>query len=291
MIKSKYTLVTVLVLVAVVILGSAGAAWKYHKISQPTVVFDRMLETMLTTSSVTKRISQEEGGQKLDQIVQLTTSPQGQVHSQNILDQGAATITTESIGTPNKDYIRYKAIATDQKNAAGKAFDFTNVLSFWGQSGGDQESSAQLYNQTLLGAVPVARLQPDARQKLINQIRNDGVYNVDYANVKRSKTNGRPTHSYQVTVKPVPYINMLKTFVSLIGSDQLQDVDANLYTDTEELVFSFDIDVWSGQLTKVSYVGTSRVETYSAYGAFVLVEEPAEAIGLDELQSRLESIQ
>jgi hypothetical protein len=293
MMKSKFSTLTSLVLAALVIFGFSGWAWWHYVQSKPTKVFDRMLSTLLTAQSVTKTISQEENGQKLEQTIQLTLQPKAQVHSENVLDQGQAVITTESIGTLQNDFVRYLDIKTDQKNSSGSSFDFSNVLTVWGKSGDNKEAGeeAQLFNQTVLGVVPVANLPLGARQELLRQIRTDKVYTVNYGSVKRSNSNGRPVYTYDVTVEPVAYINMLKTFAHSLGLSQLDQVDASQYTNTPALKFSFDVDVWSAQLTKVTYTGSNRTETYSAYGARAVVNQPKDTITLEELQTRLQSIQ
>jgi hypothetical protein len=210
-----------------------------------------------------------------------------------VLDQGQAVITTESIGTLQNDFVRYLDIKTDQKNSSGSSFDFSNVLSVWGKSGDNKEAGeeAQLFSQTVLGVVPIANLPLSARQELLRQIQNDKVYTVDYGTVKRAKSNGRPVYTYDVTVEPVAYINMLKTFAHSLGLTQLDQVDSSQYANTPALKFSFEVDVWSAQLTKVTYIESNRTETYSAYGARALVNQPKDTITLEELQTRLQSIQ
>lgn len=261
--------------------------------SKPTKVFDRMLAAMLTTPSVTKKITQEDNGQKLDQTVQLTTQPTAQVHSENVLNQGQAVITTESIGTPRNDFVRYTDIKTEQKNAAGSSFDFSRVLTTWGKSGNNPETgeSAQLFNQTLLGVVPIGNLAPDSRKKLVEQIRTDKVYVVDYNNVKRANVGGRPVYTFDVAMQPVAYINMLKSFARALGLTHLDQVDASQYENTPELKFTFEVDVWSAQLKKVVYTDSGRSEDYSAYGARVLIDEPGDTITLEELQTRLQQVE
>lgn len=291
--KSRLTVLSSLIALALVIFAGSGWAWWHYIQSEPTKVFERMLETSMSTPSVTKTVTQKENDQKLEQIIQLSASPAAQVHSRNVLDQGQAVITTESIGNKANDFIRYENIQTDQKNSAGSSFDFSSVLSVWGKSGQDAETSgeAQLFNQTILGVVPMANLAATERHKLLDQIMKDGVYQVDYSKVRRAIKNGRPVYTYDVSVQPVAYITMLKSFAGALGLPQLEDVDPQQYANTPPLSFSFEIDVWSAQLAKVDYTDTGRSETYTAYGARTLIAEPENVVTLEELQSRLQSIQ
>lgn len=292
MVKFKSSVTVYLVGLTVVVFLVSGWGWWHFVQSKPSNVFDRMLATMLATSSVTKTITQEENGQKLDQKIQLTTQPKAQVHSENVLNQGQAVITTESIGTVRNDFVRYTDIQTEQKNSSGSSFDFSSVLASWGKSGNSEETEqAQLFNQTLLGVVPTGNLPSGARKQLIEQIQKDKVYAVDYSTVKRANVGGRPVYTFDVAMQPVAYINMLKTFARSLGLTHLDQVDASQYENTPELKFSFEVDVWSAQLKKVTYTDSGRSEVYTAYGARVLVDEPGDTITLEELQTRLQQVE
>ncbi len=283
----------------VIALGIGSWAYWRYMVTNPSRVFDNMLHTVLTSPSVTKKITQTQGEQKLDQTIQLTTEPAAQTHGLNILEQSSDTVvTTESVGQLDADYVRYNSIQTKQKNAEGKAFDFSKVIGLWGKVTTDKTtgSAPQLYNQSVLGVVPTAHLNPEQRKALIEQIKKDEVYKVDYDKAKRQKVNGRPVYTYPVTLDPVTYIKMLKTFSSQLGMHELDDVKVEDYSGTQPLKFTFTIDIISGQLTKIIYINETdpenpnRVEDYSAYGARVVVPAPQSTLQLDALQERLQQI-
>ena len=263
--------------------------------SSPTNVFNRMLANSLASPAVSKVVKQNDDSQNLNQKSALVTEPEQIVHAISVLGQTSdadTSITTESIGTPSVDYVRYTDIQTSQKNSTGGAFDFSSVTGIWGKAADSDPNSggAQLFNQTVLGVVPVANVRQPLRKALLDQIKTDGVYKVDAGSVKRQILNGRPVYTYQVEIVPVAYVTMLKNFARAIGLTQLEQVDPTQYKGSPPLKFTFDVDVWSGQLIKVSYDGSDRTESYSGYGARTQVDIPTEHIGVDELQMRLQLI-
>lgn len=293
---NKVPLVPTIVTLSIILLIIALTAWFRSVYSRPSVVFDRMLNAMLSTPGVSKQILQSEGNQSVAQRLQLTTMPQERVHSTSAARQGTdgnTLISTESVGTLRADYVRYTDIQTTQKTLDGKAFDFSPVIGVWGTASANDPDSggAQLFNQTVLGVVPIGNLGAGERKKLLEQIKKDGVYEINQATIKRQIVNGRPVYSYDVTIHPMAYVAMLKSFAHSIGVVELDQVDPSQYRDSSPLSFTFDIDVWSGQLTKVTYKDSSREETYNAYGARLQIEPPDSTVTVQELQTRLQQLQ
>lgn len=283
-----------IIFLAVIILLASGIAWCNNYRSNPKVVFNRMLLNSMSSSSVTKNVTQDQTGQKLNQTDQITNSPKAQVHQINIIDQaGQATITTETIANQQTDYVRYTEIKTSQKNKDGKEFDFSDIIGKWGKSGAESEISegAQTFGQSIYGIVPIARLSTDSRRELISIINSNKVYDVDYSKVFKTTINNRPTYTYEVKVNPKAYIDMLKLFSNKLGSNKLDNVDSSRYKSAEPVAFTFVVDVWTGQLRNVKYVESGRVENYSAYGALSLVPEPQKYISIEELQNKLQKIE
>lgn len=295
-IKLKLTIINSIIFVGIVVLIASVVLWFKAVYSSPTNVFDRMLANSLSSPSVAKIVTQQGDSQNLEQISVLVARPEQKVHSMSILEQGEnsdTTITTESIASPEYDYVRYADIVTTQKNNAGAEFDFSSILGLWGKSdkASPNGSGAQLYNQTVLGVVPMANLSAVPRNELIKQIKSDGVFKYDSTATKRQITNSRPVYSYEVTVTPQPYVSMLKSFSRTIGLTQLEQIDPAQYANSAPLKFTFEIDVWSGQLTKIIYENSVRTEKFTAYGVHTQITLPTNSIGVDELQSRLRQIQ
>ncbi len=295
-IKLKLSFINTIILIGIVILIASVFYWFKAIYSSPSNVFDRMLTNSLASTSVAKIITQSGGSQSLEEKSLLVTQPEQRVHSRSILGQGANSdtqIKTESIASPLYDFVRYTDISTTQKSTSGAGFNFSSVLGIWGKS--DKASStgsgAQLYDQTVLGVVPIANLPKSQKANLIKQIKKDVVYKYDSSNTKRQILNGRPVYSYGVEVAPVAYVSMLKSFAKDIGINQLEQIDPAQYANSAPLKFTFDIDVWSGQLTKISYENSVRVENFAAYGDKSQIKLPTSSIDVNALQARLRQIQ
>lgn len=293
--KLHFTPVNLMVTAAIVLLLFAFFAWWQFVYMSPSRIFGRMLATSLSSVSVTRRTVQSDTGQQLVQTMQLTTSPVTQVHATALLTQTqdtSTTVDTESIGTPTTDYVRYNSIKTTQKNAAGKAFDFSSILGIWGRTEqNDASGGPQLYSQALFGVVPTGDLPASQREALIEFIGDNDVYHFDASNVTHKRVNGRPVYTYKVQVMPVAYVGMLKQFARDAGLKQLEQVDPTQYANSQALSFTFEIDGWSGELTKVSYNDSPREDTYTSYGVRNTTALPTSSIPVDELQTRLQNLQ
>ena len=294
--RGKLTLINVTVLVGILVLVGAGYSWWHWVYSSPKNVFKRMVTTSLSSSSITRTIKQDDGSQILNQTSQLTLQPNQRVHATNMLRQVAdagTVVDTESIATPTVDFVRYTGIKTSQKTASGKDFDFKAVTGIWGKADNQDALSggAQIFTQNLLGVMPVANLPAAERKALVNVIIKNQIFKTDFSKVSRSIEDGRPVYTYDVSIDPKAYVTMLKVFAHDVGLTQLEQVDPAQYEGSDTLKFTFDVDVWSGQLKNIAYKDSQRSERLSAYGAQLLITPPANAISLQDLQAKLQQAQ
>lgn len=294
--KSRIT-PTNLIVAALVILAGAGVyAWWQFSYTNPTKVFNRMVANNLATPSVTKSSTQATNGQSLEQTAILVTSPKQYVASQSTLTQGegdqASKIVTETLAFPTEEYTRYLSITTAQKSASGKPYNFDKILNLWGKTTtADAESGGpQTFNQTVLGIVPVGTLSASQRKQLMSYIKKNDVFGIDNGKVTKTWKNNRLVYTYEGSVKPIPYVTMLKGFAHSVGLRQLDGVDPQQYKDSAPIAFTLDVDVISGQMTSVKYTDSERTETYSAYGYRPVVKIPDNSVPITELQNRLQQI-
>lgn len=281
---------------AVVIFVINGWAWWHFVRSNPERTFYASLENSLRTQGLTRTVEQASNGQSLEQGVQLNVGSQHVARSESTIKQEGevnATIKTEQISTPKQDFVRYTTIDTTQKGENGQDLDFSELLGLWGKSDvADQTGAAgELYNESVLGVVPVGNLRSADRQAIMKFIKEKNVYTVDGKSVKRDIKNGRPVYTYEVTVTPEAYIGMLKLFGKAVGLKQLENVDPASYKDTEPLTFLMDVDVWGRQLSSISFGAGERTESFGSYGVARSVVLPKESVPLDELQARLQAVQ
>lgn len=279
-------------LLGFVLLGLSGFAyWKYI-CSDPVVVFERMLSTSLSTPSMTKIITQNDEGQDLKQVVNLQTSPGQFARTNSELNQkeSSTIISTETIGTPAADFVRYTGIKTNQKSATGKDLDFNKIINLWGKTD-KSNGEVQLFNQTVLGVIPIANIRQPLRGQLIDKIEQESVYSFDRKVVKKTYVNGRLIYSYEVSIKPVAYVSMLKLVARDMGIKELEAIDPSQYANSAPIVFGIEVDVWSSQLTKITFKDSKRSERYVSFGARSTVITPNNTVPVEELQNRLQQVQ
>lgn len=284
-------IIWVVILLLVTFFGLSS--WYRSIYSDPRRVFSAMLENSLRTDSVTKQISQGDETQTLNQIVRLQTGEQHVAQSSTELSQTGlanAEVTTESIGTPTADFVRYVSIATDQKSSSGSELDFSKVVGVWGRTEASGSTSGELYNESVLGVIPIGNLPAEKRKQLVALAEELDVYKVEYANVKRGKLNGRPTYQYTVKVLPAAYVSLLKTYAAMSGLTHLADINPASYENADSIEFELTVDVMTRRLASITYAN-GRKENYISYGTKPQVNPPTETVTVEELQSRLQDIE
>lgn len=277
----------------------SGGAWLYHTHNDPRQVFEAMLVNNLKTTGYVDQISQGNEAQDEQDTVEFVTGPLYTAHAQTVLKQGLVNpdiVKKESIGTPYLDFLRFVSIETTQKSASGKPLDFSHVVNTWGKAAtapGVKQTTGQLYNQAMLGVVPFGNLSAADRKELIQLIHDQKVYQVDYSSVVKQTVHGRPVYTYKVNLLPKAYVLMLKSFGSSVGLTQLKNINPEdeQYATAQPIPFTFKVDAWSRQLVEVDYAGGARKEVIRSFGLQKPVALPTQTIPLDDIQTRLQSVQ
>jgi hypothetical protein len=281
------------VVIVLILVGLGLNAWYKSIYSDPRRVFNAMLENSLRTTSVTKQVLQEGDDQSLDQKVRLQVGENHVAQGYTLLSQAglaSAKVTTESIGTPTEDYVRYRSIETDQKNEDGEELDFSEIIGVWGKTESSESTSGELYNESVLGVIPVGNLPADKRKELLNKAEELGVYKVEFQNVTRGNINGRPSYEFTVKVLPEAYVNFLKTYAEMAGLTHLENVNPANYANAEAIEFKVAVDIRTRRLASITYA-SGRQEKYTAYGTGVDVDMPTDTVSIEELQSRLQNVE
>ena len=281
---------------AVALFGVTSWAWWHYIRSNPERTFYAALENSLRARGVSRTVRQVAGSQELEQKVQLNLTTDHMVKSETSISQSGtvdAKVKTETISTPDAQYVRYTEIKTNEKNSKGEDVDFSELINVWGvsEATSPNQSTSELYGESVLGVIPVGNLNADERINLMNSIRENNIYEFDNSKVEKSLEDGRPIYTYNITVAPEQYVAMLKQFASDIGLTSLENVDPAQYKDSPPLDFKVRVDVWSQSIVGIEYSGGARKEALNSYGIYTTVDEPMETIPLQDLQVKLQEIQ
>ncbi len=280
---------------AILILVAAGF-WCYKTYTNPERVFWATIERGLATSGVTVQAQQSNQGTSADQTIRYSLGAQNISHSLTKLTQANTTVVNEVVGTPTADYTRYVDIKTDQKKADGTPIDVSKLLGVWATG---QPGSSQFFTQAVFGAalpvggmgIPLGNLQPEARGKLVKQIRGDNVYQTSFDKTKQERVHGRLQYTYDVSVQPVSYVAMMKQLSADLGLHGLDQLDPTSYKDQKPFQLQLTIDVRSRHVVRVSVANGKGSQTYSSYDMPVQIEVPKKTITGAQLQRLLSNLQ
>lgn len=284
--------------VGVLVLGVGVFLWWQFIFTDAERVFQDMLRNTLKTQSVTRTVEQEAGPQNLRQVSRLNLGSQAVVSGETTITQAGATsaqVTTEEIGTPQRDYVRYTTIETTERDAEGQEIDFSEVLGVWGASDAPtgQLQEGEGFSEIVLGILPFVYLNPEAQDDLYEFLQEEEVYDVDYIGVIETEHNGRLAYEYPVNLQPEPYVAYLKQLAERQGLTQLQDVNPADFRGVQPVRFTVTVDVLSRQPVFIQYGQDQRQEELSDFGLLENVAIPSieNTIPATELQQRLQNIQ
>ncbi|HKU18640.1 MAG TPA: hypothetical protein VJP80_05170 [Candidatus Saccharimonadales bacterium] len=293
--------ITLYATVVVLLLVAAGL-WVCRASANPQRVFWGMINQSLATNGVTVQAKQGSGTTSVHQTVQYSLGGENLSHSLTTLSQNGTTVTDEMIGTPTADYTRYVSITTSQKSASGKPLDFSSILGLWAKNAGTSGTGkGVLLSQAVLGSglplggavVPIGNLSPQLRSKLVSQIRQQNVYQIDFASVKKMRHNGRTEYIYEATFQPILYASMIKRFAQETGLHDLDQLDVNSFSGQQALHVTLTVDARSYHLVRASAGsgGSGVTQSYSSYDVPALVTVPQHPLSQTELQQRLANLQ
>lgn len=262
--------------------------------TNPDRLLSDMIEKSIQTPSVERVVSQKSQQSSVNQVVYLSFAPTLAVHSSTTLEEvarvGEATsVVTETIGTVDRDYVRYTEINVPQKQ--GQKDDFSDITGQWGKREKNEEKSEQVtfLDEALFSIVPFGNLNDEQRLALLAEIQNADPYKYDRA--ERQFQDGRPIMVYSMNINTQSLVRVLAKYVELTGAGDASQLDPEQYENAPPLRVTFAIDIMSRHLRQIDFGGTGRTEEYAAYGLKREIKLPEQTIAVDELQSRLQKLQ
>lgn len=221
--KSRYNWQQIIAIVisVIAVLGFGVWYWYGQVYLNPQNVFWSTIDQNLKTASVTKTInhaSEDSSGYQ-----QITTTQyksklivSNTVIVQNNTNAGTVKVVTETIGTPNQDFLRYKEIMSPTNNVN------KDIVGIW--SGGKKdEQSAQILPDVLLSSpIIFGYINKSQRAEIINKMKDQKVFKIDFAATNTKKEyNNKKAYGYDVEINLVEYIDIYKDYLIMIGQNNL----------------------------------------------------------------------
>lgn len=276
---------------AIIIFVISGLMWWRQVRSNPERVLYGAVENSLRTRSVTRQVAFDGSEQAMELVVSPEIKTRSFTTQSSGTDEGGTTVQTEAINTRDAEYVRWTKIETDQKNEAGEALNFDELINVWGKSPAAPTGQlGQLQMALLSGVVPSGNFNAHDRQSLMQIVRDENVYTFDQAKVERKTENGRPVYVYDVQVNPVAFYKFIKRYGEIAGIQQLEGLDPAQFQGMPAETFKLTVDVWGQHIIAVADP-SGTTERLSGYGVIHNIEPPQESIPLEELQAKLQSIQ
>jgi hypothetical protein len=278
-------------LACIILVGASVWLWWTKVVMNPDRALQDAISNSLKAKSISKHVIQSGANGEIDQTSYLSFFPPS-VSSQTstVLTQGrgsnSASITTETIGTPEADYVRYAAYEGGQGIPGTERLE--SLLGVWAKRTQSLSQGEELtfLNETLFGVIPFADLDEGQRGQLIAMIDEKNIY--QYSSAERKIEGNRPVYVYDLTINPADLVGMIKEYVQLAGAGDSSQLNPAQYQGLGKLQVQLTVDIFSRQVVEVAYPN-GRVETYTGQNLYRPVDIPADTIPVEELQKRLQA--
>lgn len=294
--QQQKTLAIVVFLAGALILIGSCFLWFDKVHSNPNNVFWGMVDGSFKSYGRSTSTKQSDATQNVEQKqdTRLQLGAQNVAVGQTILLQNSGredqvAVTSQSISTPSKNFVRYSEINVSQKLPDGSSPDFTAIENTWA-SEEVTELGGSSFGQAVfgsLGHIPLGNLNPQAREKIINYMKDNKVYEVQSYN--KGYRNNRAVYTYEAKVNMVKYVTMLKMFDEATGLNELGDIEPTQFIDQPAIEVTLVVDILSRNLVEFSYKGSAESEKLGSYGATRYITLPSQTISIQELQQKLQS--
>lgn len=284
-----------LAIILVIVLIIVTWLFVHYYFDNPTQVFNRMLNNTLSTASYTKTEYSSTKSQTESNIVNVQTgATNGVIEYQtlSVPNDPKGSIKITNLGTVNSDYSKYTYINTEAKNRNGLYVDYSSVIGLWGAStpANSQGESGQFFSDAVLDYVPMANINPVLKKQYLTYLNKYKVYNYS-TNVKRENINGRSVMIFPVSIKLYYLSYYLYEFSDAVGitHGKLEPLPAKA-TSNATKKFLFYVDISSGQISEIKFVGSNESYVYSSYGAKPNIVLPKKYIPLSKLETKIQSL-
>jgi len=288
---------TLMMAAGLLLIAGSGLAWLQWVYRNPYNVYWGMIEQNLQTDSYTRRLQQTNSQTHIDQLTRMQFATSNTAQTNTTLKQGSSTVKTETIGTKDREVLRYTQLDNGDSTTGAQQAAVKALLNKWASTdvkdAGDQ---LPVFEQTTFGlaggnVLPIVSLDATDRDRVLHKLHNEVIFDVDFAKVERQQRQGRSVFVYPVKVQAVGYAGLQKDLATILGYKLFDDLEPNEYQGQQPTVVSVVVDAWSHNLVEVAYAGQKRIETYSDYGVQKPVSLPKAVMSGQQLRDKLRMTQ
>lgn len=263
--------------------------WWHYFYLNPQNVFWNAVNNNLIVTGVTKHTQSQNDGEGLNQYEQISLGAHNFVKSQVIRSQEVpkSIIVTETLGTPQANFARYTKIQTDEKSPSGQPFEFNDVVDKWSKAELGTTTAQGSFTTAIFDVIPFAHFNAQQRRQVIGTMKDNDIYNIDFDKVAKERKDGRLYYTYDAAVTTGSYVALLKQVDSLMGLNQLKDLDPSQYQGGAPVKIKIKVDAVAQQLSSLTYESNNSEISYSGWGAIAQLQLPDKTISQDELQTKL----
>ena len=282
------------IFVGVVLAGTSAFLWYTKLYMTEDRRFWMAVENSMSTPSVTRTLIEGGTGNQVVQQQQFLFSPNMVSNSRVSYTQKSATIDTEvetrGVSYLDAQYSQYTKFTTNQKNKDGSNANIDELLNKWEgtvAAGDDTDQSRINYASELVTLIILGNFDANYRRDVMQQMRSNKVYQVDYAGATNDEVDGQKVRLYPVTVGLKKYAELLVGSFKQAGLGDFPALDPSSYNDEARIPLTIAINQRTNEIVGVSY--GSRQEQYESYGVIKTVDRPDAVYGSGELEKAVQS--
>ncbi|NBU33181.1 hypothetical protein EB118_08665 [bacterium] len=256
------------------------------------------IDNSLATSSVVRSVESGGTGNKTVETTRFNFGTEATINRITSVGTKNATsesnVTTQNILTPTAQYVRYENIFTSEKKASGGDYDFSSIKGVWAKQAEatSPEEADQLklsYVQPQVTLAPFGNLRAVDRRQIVKELKDSNVYEIDYTKTLRTVIDDKQFIMLPAKVKLKSYVTVLQKHFDFMGFGMFPPLNADNYPDKARYSVQFLVNPSNNTIAGIKL--DSQTENYSNYGVNAKAPIPNDAIPLDELQQKLQSLQ
>ena len=260
--------------------------WIYKDYLDPGEVFWSTIDNNLATKGVTKQATQKTGTTQNLNLTQLIFSPTPKVHYFKEITESstspATVLALEGITTLKDDYQHYARI--ERPGVARQ--DFSELYGLWLKNVSGNQSSADIFNNAMLGPVLFGNLNRPERRGVTDELKK--AYTVFF--VEKKSGSGGWEYNYEVTINLKKYALAVRHYARLVGLPGADKIASDSYQDSDKLEFIMTVDALAHQLKSIQNLTADTTEGYSGYGIATELKIPARTATYQQFQEALGKI-